>query len=386
MTESNYDATPPLIAHVVYRFDYGGLENGIVNLINGTQGSSFRHCVIALTDSTDFRTRLKVPDVEIFDLNKKAGKDLACYFRLYRLLRRIRPTILHTRNIGTLDCVLVGKLAGVGYCIHGEHGWDVYDPDGTNRKYRWLRRLADPFVDRFITVSGDLRTWLVETVGIAAAKISHICNGVDTERFQPDKNSSYLQAVSERGFSADGVIIGSILRFQAIKDPLNLVRAFCIAHLAARKEGLVLYLVMIGDGELRRAAIDELETKGLADVAWLPGSRNDVAELMRSFDIFVLGSKREGISNTVLEAMSTGIPVIATETGGNTELIQPGHNGALVPPEDPEALAAEILTFARDRVLRKKAGDAARDLTVEKLSLDRMIDGYKDVYFNAIAG
>ena len=94
----------PLIAHIVYRFDYGGLENGLVNLINATQGESFRHCVIALTEATDFRKRLQVPDVAVHALGKKPGKDFATYIRLYRLLRRLCPAILHTRNFGTLDC------------------------------------------------------------------------------------------------------------------------------------------------------------------------------------------------------------------------------------------------------------------------------------------
>ena len=127
-------AALPLIAHVVYRFDYGGLENGIVNLINATQGESFRHCVIALTEATDFRKRLQAPEVAVYEIGKKPGKDFGSYIRLYRLLRRLGPKILHTRNIGTLDCAVVGRLAGVSECIHGEHGWDVHDPDGRNRK------------------------------------------------------------------------------------------------------------------------------------------------------------------------------------------------------------------------------------------------------------
>ena len=109
MSENQPDhlATLPLIAHVVYRFDYGGLENGIVNLINATQGESFRHCVIAITEATDFRKRLQVPEVAVYEIGKKPGKDFGSYFRLYRLLRRLRPRILHTRNIGTLDCAVV---------------------------------------------------------------------------------------------------------------------------------------------------------------------------------------------------------------------------------------------------------------------------------------
>jgi len=208
----------PLVAHVVYRFDYGGLENGIVNLINATQGDSFRHCVIALTEATDFRKRLRVSEVAVYEIGKKPGKDFASYFRLYRLLRRLRPTILHTRNIGTLDCAVVGRLAGVSECIHGEHGWDVHDPDGRNPKYRLMRRMANPFVRHFVTVSTDLRQWLTESVGIPSKKVTRICNGVDTDRFRPKGDGPRHQDLETR-FPADGIIIGSVLRFQAIKGP-----------------------------------------------------------------------------------------------------------------------------------------------------------------------
>jgi len=377
-------AALPLIAHVVYRFDYGGLENGIVNLINATQGESFRHCVIALTEATDFCKRLQVPEVAVYEIGKKPGKDFASYLRLYRLLRRLRPTILHTRNIGTLDCAVVGRLAGVSECIHGEHGWDVHDPDGRNPKYRLMRRMANPFVRHFVTVSADLRQWLTESVGISSKKVTRICNGVDTDRFRPKSDGPHHQDLATK-FPANGIIIGSVLRFQEIKDPMNLVQAFIAAYSRVSETGIRLCLVMIGDGPLREQAIDTLENAGLVDAAWLPGSRDDVPELMRSFDLFVLGSRREGISNTLLEAMASGLPVIATNTGGNIELVQSEETGALVALEDPEALAEEILRYAQDTVLRKTSGELARRVAVEEYSLDTMIKTYRCIYGDAIA-
>jgi len=103
----------PLIAHVVFRFDYGGLENGVVNVINGLPETLFRHTVIALTDASDFQRRIRRQDVAVHTLNKRAGKDPGSYMRLFRLLRQLRPAIVHTRNLGTLDCTLVARLAGV---------------------------------------------------------------------------------------------------------------------------------------------------------------------------------------------------------------------------------------------------------------------------------
>jgi sugar transferase (PEP-CTERM/EpsH1 system associated) len=378
-------AAPPLVAHVVFSFDYGGLENGLVNLINRMPEDAFRHCVIALSEATDFRDRLEKPAIRVYALRKRPGKDFGAYLRLYRLLRSLRPRVLHTRNIGTLDCVPVARLAGVSTCIHGEHGWDIHDPDGTKRKYRLLRKLIFPLVSHVITVSSELRQWLLRTVGIAEGQVTRICNGVDTSRFMSHNNTGCRTALGDR-FTPECVIVGSVLRFMEIKDPMNLVEAFKSAHGKARSVGTQLGLVMIGDGPLRNASIEALNEAGLGGVAWLPGSRDDVPALMQSFDLFVLGSRREGISNTLLEAMASGLPLIATDTGGNSELVRPGENGSLVEPHDPEALAEEILRYALDAGMREQQGRRARALALEKYSLDAMVRSYQLVYENAIGG
>src|SRR5690606_6255502 len=121
------------------------------------------------------------------------------------------------------------------------------------------------------------------------------------------------------------------------------------------------------------------------DAAWLPGSRDDVPALLRSMGIFVLGSRREGISNTLLEAMASGLPVIATDTGGNRELVQPRQVGALVKPGDRKALAVEILRYALDESLRKAHGSAARERALQEYSLDSMVSRYQAVYEDELA-
>src|SRR5690606_27113430 len=156
-----------MIVHIVHRFDYGGLENGVVNVINETSGLGLRHAVVTLTEATDFSRRL-LGDVSVYAIGKRPGKDLRAYMRLFRLLRELRPAVVHTRNVGTIDCSLIAFLAGVPARVHGEHGWDVYDPDGTNPKYQRIRRIFGRFVNRFVTVSEDLCNWLVSNVGLPA--------------------------------------------------------------------------------------------------------------------------------------------------------------------------------------------------------------------------
>lgn len=368
----------PLIAHIVYRFDYGGLENGVVNVVNGLPDELFRHAIIALTEASDFRFRIRKSDVPVYELKKQPGKDPGAYLRLFQLLRRLRPALVHTRNLGALDSILVAKLAGVPARVHGEHGWDTYDPDGTNRKYRTLRRMLNPAIERFVTVSRELEQWLVETVGIDSRKIARICNGVDTDRFRPATSDERTLLPSDR-FPRGTFVVGSVTRFNDIKDPLNLVRAFIAAH-REQSGGEALRLAMIGDGPLREQAQKMLAEAGAANFAWLPGSRDDVAALLREMDVFVLGSQREGVSNTVLEAMSTGLPVIATATGGNLELIQPDLNGVLTPAGDSAAIAAAVLRYARDPSLLHRHRVSARQRAEGDYSLRRMLTDYENLY------
>jgi sugar transferase, PEP-CTERM/EpsH1 system associated len=367
----------PLIAHVVFRFDYGGLENGVVNVVNGLPERLFRHTIIALTETSDFRRRIRRDDVEVHALNKQPGKDPGAYLRLFRLLRRLRPAILHTRNVGTLEGALVGRIAGTACRIHGEHGWDTHDPDGTNRKYRLLRRAMNPAINAFVTVSEELQRWLVERIGIAPAKVTRICNGVDVERFRMRSDDARALLPPER-FPAGTIVVGSVTRFSEIKDPLNLVHAFIEARRARGGESL--RLLMLGDGSLRAPAEQLLAQAGLSAEAWLPGSRDDVPALMRAMDVFVLGSRREGISNTVLEAMASGLPVIASAVGGNLELVRPGETGMLVPPGEPAAITAALLDYVAHRDLRVQHGSRARARVEHEYSLRRMLADYERLY------
>jgi sugar transferase (PEP-CTERM/EpsH1 system associated) len=175
----------PLVVHVVYRFDVGGLENGVVNLINHMPAETCRHAVLSLTEVTTFAQRVRRRDVEFITLHKPPGHAIWLYPRLYRHFRRLRPAVVHTRNLAALEAVVPAKVAGVPWCIHGEHGRDVGDLDGGNSRYRWIRRAYRPFVNQYVALSHELETYLTDEIGVPAASVVRLCNGVDLRRFRP---------------------------------------------------------------------------------------------------------------------------------------------------------------------------------------------------------
>jgi len=173
---------PPLVVHIIHSLGTGGLENGLVNIINRTPPERYRHAIVCLTESGEFAGRITAPGVEVIALHKRPGHDLGLYWRVWKTLRRLRPAIVHTRNLSTLEMQFVAALLPGVKRVHGEHGRDVFDLDGTNRKYNLLRKAARFVVQRYIAVSKDLERWLIDTVGVPAARVRQIYNGVDQAR------------------------------------------------------------------------------------------------------------------------------------------------------------------------------------------------------------
>ncbi|HEY0065167.1 MAG TPA: glycosyltransferase, partial [Telluria sp.] len=182
----------PLIVHLTYALDVGGLETLIVEAINKMPVDQYRHAIVCLTRFTDFRHRITRPEVEVIALDKQPGLGLGTHVTLWRLLRRLRPTILHTYNLACAEYAFTATLAGVPVRVHAEHGRDAGDPQGKNPKHQLLRRLLLPFIDCYVAVSDELQQWLLGPVGIPRAKVLLIDNGVDTTRFAPGAGGASL--------------------------------------------------------------------------------------------------------------------------------------------------------------------------------------------------
>lgn len=377
----------PLVLHAFYRFDVGGLENGVVNLINRLPAERYRHAILALTEVTDFKQRIQSDDVQYLSLHKPPGHLYKLFPRLIRLLRELKPAIVHSRNIAALEATLPACLAGVPVRIHGEHGYDVHDLDGGKAIYRWVRRAYNPFVSHWIALSRDLAGYLTEQVGVPACKVTQICNGVDAERFHPADSAVPPAPISGCPFQRpEHWLIGTVGRMQTVKNQTLLASAFIRALESAPELRPRLRLVMIGDGPLRAKAQAMLDMAGASSLVWLPGERGDVPDVLRGLDCFVLPSLAEGISNTILEAMASGLPVVATAVGGNPELVSEGVTGRLVPTNDVEAMAQAIVDYARHPESARAAGQAGRKEVERHFSLDAMVGAYQALYDRLLFG
>lgn len=369
----------PLVAHVMYRFDTGGLENGIVNLINHMPADCYRHAVIALTEVTEFRKRIQRDDVQFISLHKPPGHGIWLYPKLFQLFRRLRPAIVHSRNLAALEVQLPAWLAGVPVRIHGEHGRDVGDLDGSNVTYQRVRRFYRQFVSFYLALSRDLADYLTEIIHVPGNKVLQVYNGVDSVRFHPASPAAESAAGCPFDRQAHW-LVGTVGRMQTVKDQPTLVRAFirALAIDPSLKERL--RLVLIGDGPLLGDCRQLLADAGVAELAWLPGERSDIPEIMRGLDCFVLPSLAEGISNTILEAMASGLPVIATNVGGNADLVASGITGSIIRAADPDAMAMEIVRLASQPDAARNMGRAGRDLVERKFSMNAMVAAYQGTY------
>lgn len=376
------------IVHLVHRLDTGGMENGLVNLVNRLPADRFRHTIVPLTAIGAIASRITNPDVAIEPLGLPPGPLLKSLPRLLRRLRALRPAIVHTRNVGTLEAQVAAALAGVPVRVHGEHGWEVHDLVGSNasllRTRRWMRR----WVHHQVALSAPTYRYLRDRVGVPVERLSSICNGVDVTRFRPRAPDE--APVRAHGFAAHGdageppIVVGYVGRLADVKNPLRLVDAFEHAHrrVAGTSVSLAdrLRLEFVGDGPLAAALRARVESSPLRPAIALAGNRDDIAERMRALDIYALPSLAEGISNTLLEAMASGVACVATRVGGNDELIESGVCGTLVASDDAPALGEALAAYVLRPELRRAHGARARARAVERFALERMVAAYDALY------
>lgn len=367
-----------LILHVVYSFGVGGLENVIVQLVNRLPRGECRHVILALSTITDFRNRVDRDDVEFIALNKPPGHAFGLYPEIFRLFRKLKPDVIHTCNLAALEVQPLAWLAGIPNRVHAEHGLEMTNAKSYSRQ-KLLRRLYKFFVSRQIAVSEKLFEYLRTEVGVPVQSLKLIANGVDTVMFSPKRtistDSGDMPFAKGRHWT-----VGSVGRLEHIKNQLFLARAFVLLvqrHPECREN---LRLAIVGEGRLKSQIVEILNKGQVMDLAWLPGERNDIPNILANLDCFVLPSYSEGTSCTLQEAMASSLAVVATAVGGTPALIKSGSNGILVQPDDDEALAAAIHAYYSDAALARSHGSQARQQAERDFSIVSMIQQYEEVF------
>jgi glycosyltransferase involved in cell wall biosynthesis len=352
--------------HVVDSFGIAGMEKGVSAVTRGTC-DEFDHTLVVLRYLHPVTAPLP-EGTAIIKMDKRPGISLRFLWRLSRTLRELEPSVVQTRNWGSVEGIVAARLAGIRNVIHGEHGWSVVDPHGRDRKQVLARRFLSRWVSEFTCVSRAIQQWLHDEVRVRAP-VTQIYNGIDTEVFRPGLEGAEVR--EELGLPGDAFVVGMVARSDPIKDPATLFRAF--TRLRERVPRACLVPVAFAPPEPVEAVFPA-------------GVRSDVAKVLRAFDVFVLTSLNEGISNTILEAMATGLPVVATRVGGNPELVVDGETGRLFPVGDDAGLASILTDYATRPGLCQAHGAAARQRVIESFSLPAMIDAYRTVYRRVASG
>lgn len=368
------------IVHVIHRFDTGGLENGLVNLINNLPVEKYHHTVVTMKGANpEFVKRVKTNNLDIIDLDKQDGNDFGVYKRFFSILGQLKPDILHTRNTGTLEMQVVGWLRRVPFRVHGEHGWDVNDMHGSNKKYRILRRLIRPFVHRYVALSIEARDYLRNIIHVPSKDIAHICNGVDTSRFHPDNAAA--EDYPGDVIQSDSLVFGTVGRLAQVKNQTYLMDAFIQLLKQVPQSASRLRLVIAGDGVLLPELKSMAQKAGVEKQVWFAGNRADIPNIMAGMDVFVLPSLAEGISNTILEAMASGLPVIATEVGGTPDLIMPALKKThLVDVGKVSELTALMQNYVASDSLLSDNSAAVRQHCEQHFSIETMVNKYHRLY------
>ena len=354
--------------HIVYELGYGGMELGVVKLANALDRLRIQSSICSCRPASSVKARL-ASDVPLFEFQRRAGNDPWLVARIAGLMRRERPDIVHTHAWGTLcEGLVAARLARVPAVVHGEHGTLNTTPRNVVvQKWAWGR------VDQVLTVSSKLSERMSREIGFPLNRIRTIRNGVDLSRFHP---RSKFEACRRLDLDTERVVIGTVGRLVPVKNQALLLDATAILV----RRGLPVVTVLVGNGPLRHELESQAERLGIVPCVRFLGERADVEHVMAAFDVFALTSVSEGLSNTIQEAMATGLPVVATRVGGADELIDDGTTGLLIPSGDVEALASALASLITSGDRRTAIGLAGLARARAEFSLDRMLREYEEVY------
>ncbi|MCG6940282.1 MAG: glycosyltransferase [Thiohalocapsa sp.] len=379
LSDTAHVLAPPAVRvlQVVHGLPRGGLENGVVNLLNGLPRTEFQQRVACLDNRGDMADRVS-PQVPI-DVLDRRRHDLGLPLRLARLIRDFRPHVVHCRNWNTwADTVLAHRLAR----CHGTLVWSFHgfaDGHWFPRRRRLASRALSLATDRLFAVCRDAAERFAVLTDIPPERFDVLYNGVDCRRFAPCEHRAGLRRAL--GLADDELVILSVASLTPVKGHARLLEAAAQVLAGTRRRVRFLWL---GEGAERARLEARIRALQIDERVNLPGGSDRVPQHLAAADLFVLPSELEGMSNAILEAMASGLPVVAHAVGGNPELVDHEHSGLLCPAGDANALAAAIGRLVRNDAERAAMGAAARRRAEQIFSLDAMLMRYADFYRHAV--
>jgi glycosyltransferase involved in cell wall biosynthesis len=330
--------------------------------------------VVCLYSSGTLAHELDELGITVKACGKRQGLDLTALARARRMVSTHATDVLHTHNaVAHYQAVLATRGLSMRQVINTRHGM------GANRRARrreWLYRRALTHTNTVVTVCEAARNDAIKRGIVPASKACVVPNGIHVEAFQAASSSMHDRLTHLLDLPKHTRIIGTVGRLNWTKDQLGLIRAFR----RVREHYADTALVLIGEGELRTSLQQGAADEGVADSVHFLGDRSDVRDLLQGLDMFVLSSLSEGYSMALLEASAAALPIIATDVGGNGEIVRDDINGRLVPAGNPAALAEAMLAFLRDPQHAMALGQAARAWVERYGSLETMALRYAQLY------
>ncbi len=367
------NADRPTIAHVLHRLSRAGAEVLAADLSRRLD-DRYRFVFFCLDEVGPLGDQLRGEGFDVVDLGRRPGVDLRVAGRLRRATREHGVGLLHAHQYTPFFYAAVSRGLGarppVLFTEHGRHYPDL-------RKLRrvWANKLLFKPTDHATAVGRFVKRALVDHEGLPADRVDVIHNGIDPDQFNPDPVQR-AAARAQLGLDNDLLAVFHVARFHPVKDHATSIHAFALAH----DQHPNARLVLIGDGDDRSAMERFAWDQGVAEHCLFLGVRDDVDRLLPAADVFILSSLSEGVSVTLLEAMAAQVPIVATEVGGNGEIIEHGRNGLLSPRQDPHALAANLITLLDNPDMRRRAGEAGRKRLLKHFTQQRMHDAYARLY------
>lgn len=341
------------------------------------------------TRGSDGQLALTLRDAITFlVLNKKPGRDWSIVRKLAAFFQEHQIDIVHSHNWETfLYAFLAARLAQVPVFIQGEHGRDTREIEDGWLKLR-VKSLLAWQSDRLTTVSQDIADLMIEKWQVNPDKITVIPNGVDLTRFKESNNRTALR--QWLGFPGEAIVIGTVIgTLRPVKDVPTLLQAFATV---SRQHSACRLVIMGGtngptNGSFRddhhQHIMNIISSLGLERAVHFVPPQQDVETYMQSFDIYANSSVYEGMSNTLLEAMACGVPVVATKVGGTPFIVRDGYNGLLASPGAPDELANALYSLVSNPSLREQIAENGFRYVRENHDLRSFVSTHERIYEEA---